>query len=569
MSNKTKSSQIVAAPAKTKRSHQIRTNNARRELHNNQTLPWVEIGVALILMITLVILHFTVFLYSGALWRDEISSVNLINLPSLSVFWDNFQFDSFPIIWVSLLQTWSFAGFGASDFSLRILGLLMGLGTMGSLWCATRAFGIRLPLISLVLFAMCPTIFATDSLRAYGLGVSLIMLAVATMWRVLENPTTWHIVWCAAAIILSAHSLYNNSFLIFAICLGAAAVGIYRHQWKLILLPLGLGMLTAASLLPYSGIISRVGNRNIIAEVPIDLSFIFSKFQQAIDPSGELITGIWIVLGLLIVVTFVWLLVRPYADQPEKQKDLAVFALTTMLVSIIAYIAFVKILSYTTTGWYYLPLMAVLIIFIDKGIDIICKIYPQGRIIRIACILVVAIAVFMNSWDAAHLRKTNIDLLAARLEKLADKDDLIVVNPFYYGISFARYYKGSTAWTSLPEITDHSAQRFDMLKIKMMQNEPIKRVVQKITITLQTGHSVWLVGRLNFLRPGEIPIVLPPAPHSPYGWNAVAYMTTWSEEAAFAVQTHGQAIEEISIPGTNPVSEHENVPLFVVNSRKP
>jgi hypothetical protein len=168
----------------------------------------------------------------------------------------------------------------------------------------------------------------------------------------------------------------------------------------------------------------------------------------------------------------------------------------------------------------------------------------------------------------AHLRKTNIDLLAAKLETLADKDVLIVVSPFFYGISFARYYEVSTAWMTLPEITDQSAQRFDMFKIKTLQNEPIKNVVQKIISTLQNGHRVWLVGGLNFLRPGEVPAVLPPAPHSPYGWSAVSYMITWSQEAAFAIQTYGRTIEEISIPGVDQVSEFENVSLFVVNSKR-
>jgi hypothetical protein len=553
---------------KTKPSRHINTNSAKIESTYKKTLPWIELGTAVTLMLTLVILHFTVFLHSGALWRDEVSSVNLINLPSVDGFWEKFQFDSFPILWILLLQTWSFAGFGTSDFALRGLGLIMGLGTLGSLWYAARALRMRLPLISLVLFAMCPTIFAVDSLRAYGLGVLLILLALATMWRVLEDPTPWRMVLCAMAVILSVQSLYNNSFLIFAICLGAAAVGLYRHQWKLTLFPLGVGMLAAASLLPYLGIISRVGDINKIVVVPINLSWFFNKFQQAIDPSGMLLTWIWAVLGLLAVVFFVWLLVRYSSDCYGKQKELAVFLLTTMVVSIIAYIAFVKILSFTTESWYYLPLMAVLIIIIDKGIDVICKIYPPGRIIRIACILVIAIAVFMNSWNAAHIRKTNIDLLAAKLETLADKDDLIVVSPFFYGITFARYYNGSTAWTTLPEITDQSAQRVDLFKIKMMQNEPIKPVLQKMTKTLQNGHRVWLVGRLNFLLPGEAPTILPPAPNSPYGWSALSYMTTWSEEAAFALQTYGRSLEEISIPCVDQVSKFENVPLFVVNGRQ-
>lgn len=159
-------------------------------------------------------------------------------------------------------------------------------------------------------------------------------------------------------------------------------------------------------------------------------------------------------------------------------------------------------------------------------------------------------------------------MLAVKLETLVGKDDLIVVTKFYYGVSFARYYKGSAAWMTLPEIADHSVHRYDMLKDKMMENEPIKPVLQKMTQTLQNGHRVWLVGGLRFLRPGEIPRVLSPAPHSPYGWSEGAYQSSWSDMAAFALQTYGHTLEMISIPCDDPVSEFENLSLMVVQGKR-
>jgi hypothetical protein len=120
----------------------------------------------------------------------------------------------------------------------------------------------------------------------------------------------------------------------------------------------------------------------------------------------------------------------------------------------------------------------------------------------------------------------------------------------------------------LPEIADHNLHRYDMLKYKMMEKEPIKPVLQKMTKTLQTGHRVWLVGGLNFLRPGEIPGVLPPAPNSPDGWSEGAYQSAWSDMAAFTLQTYGHTLEKISIPVLDPVSEFENLPLLVVQGRR-
>jgi hypothetical protein len=137
--------------------------------------------------------------------------------------------------------------------------------------------------------------------------------------------------------------------------------------------------------------------------------------------------------------------------------------------------------------------MAVLVVIIDRGIEAICENNLPYRIIRIVFVLGVAGFIFMDSLNAAHIRKTNMDLLAAKLEELSQKDDLIVVSPFYVGISFSRYYRGSTTWITLPEVSDHSMHRYDLFKIKMTQNEPIKPVLQKMIGALKDGHRVWSV----------------------------------------------------------------------------
>ena len=544
------------------------TTNAQLTPNDKKVISWIEAGVAAVLLLIVIICHFIVFSHSGGLWRDEVNSVNVVNMSSVFDFGGKFQSDSFPILWFLLLRAWIFVGFGGTDLALRVLGLITGLGVLGALWHAGRILGTRLPVIALALFAMAPAAFAGDSLRAYGLGALLILLALAAMWSVLKNPTTGRMVVCAAIVILSVQCLYNNSFLIFAICMGGAAVGLYRRQWKLTAFPLGVGMLAAASVAPYMAIFSKVNDVHIVTRIPMDLMWFFHKLQTAIDPSGTLLTWVWVVLAPLTVIIFIRRLVKSAQAFPVEEKESSLFLLTTMAISIIAYFAFVKILSWTTQSWYYLPLMAILALIIDRGVEMICKISLPARIIRIVCVLCIALFLFMDLWNAAHTRRTNIDLLAAKLETLAGKDDLVVLTRFYYGVSFGRYYKGSAPWVTLPEIADHSVHRYDMLKEKMMENEPIKPVLQKISKTLQNGHRVWLVGWLNFLRPGEIPLVLPPAPNSPYGWSEGAYQSSWSAMAAFTLQTYGQSLEKISVLVDDPVSEFENLPLMVVRGKR-
>jgi len=532
--------------------------------NDQKVIHWIEVGLAAVLLFVLSALHFIIYRHSGGLWRDEVNSVNYVTLSSVFDFGTKFQSDSFPILWFLLLRAWIFLGFGGSDLALRVLGLIVGLGSLVALWHAGRKLGSRLPVIALVLFAMSPIAFVGDSLRAYGLGVLLILLALSSMWSVIKNPTPRRMVVCAILVILSVQCLYNNSFLILAICMGAAAVGFYRRQWKLMAFPLGVGILAAATVLPYLWTFSKIYDGHIVTRVPIGLMEFFTNFKKAIDPSDTLLTWVWAALALLTLIIFIRVLVKSTQSFSVKEKELAIYLLTTMLISFMTYFAFIKILSWPTQSWYYLPIMAVLVVIIDRGIDGICKNGSLGRIIRIAFVLVIAPFLFKDSWNNAFTRKTNIDVLSAKLESLVDKDDLIVVTRFYYGVSFARYYQGAAAWVTLPEIADHSVHRYDLLKEKMMETEPIKPVLQKMINTLQNGHRVWLVGRLNTLSPGKIPRPLPPAPQSPYGWSENAYESSWLEMAAYTLQMHGQPPKVISIPVDTQANELENLPLMLV-----
>jgi hypothetical protein len=519
-------------------------------------------------MLTSVALHFTALLHSGGLWRDEANSVNISALPSLGAIWEKLPFDSFPVLWLLVLRVWSFLGFGSTDLSLRLLGFIVSLGILGALWHTGRTLAVRLPFIAIALFAMCPTVFACDSLRAWGLGIFLILLALAAMWRVLENPAPRRMASCSVIIILSAQCLYHNSFLILAICTGAAATGLYRRDLKLTAFPLAAGTLAALSMLPYLSTILRFRDFTVIQRFPVSLPWIWYKFHSAIEPSGLILISVWVILAFIAVVVFTRRSFRDAQTGADREKEQAVFLLATMLTAIVSYAAFIRILSLPTQAWYYLPLMAVMAVIIDKGVDLICRNSVAGRTIRMLFSIGLAVFAFTGLWNTVHVRRTNMDVLAAKLGTLADKKDLIVVSPFYYGISFERYYDGAAAWTTLPEVADHSVHRYDLLKNKMAEKEPIRPVLRKITGTLRAGHRVWLVGGLQPPPPGGGSGALPPAPDSPYGWSEEAYQTAWSQEAAFTLRSDSRPLKRIPLPGVGRVSEFENPPLFMVGARQ-
>lgn len=536
----------------------------------DRVLKWIERAAAVTIVLLLVGLHLIFLRSAGGLWRDEINSVNLVSLPSVADVYDKLQYDSFPMLWFVVLRTWTHVGLGQSDLVLHSLGLATGLGLLGALWYAARALGSRAPLLSLAVFALCPTALVYgDWLRAFGLGTLLIVLMLGATWRLVNKPTTGRILAAGMITLLSAQCLYHNCVLIFAICLGATATALRRRAWKVAILPLAVGAVAAASLTPYLGTMSRMAKWTMMVKIPVDFPWLFSKVAQALAPSGMFPLWVWLACAALAVVACIWRMISPAPECAAEQRDLATFLLVTMVVSGVGYLVFLKVLSYPTQGWYYLPAMAVLIVSMEAAINLLAEATRSGRVVRLACASLIVAASLSTAWSWAHLRTTNIDLVAGKLQSLADKDDLILLNPFYFGITFARYYHGPTPWMMLPNMDDHFLHRYDLLKAKTAEVEPITPLLSQMANTLKHGHRVWLVGYLDFLREGETPGSLPPAPNSPYGWSQAAYTTVWSRQAAFILQSHAQTVRQVPVPVNTPLNPFETAFLVETEGWRP
>src|SRR2546426_4903031 len=130
-----------------------------------------------------VVVHVVVFLNAGPLWRDEVNSYNLAAIGTLADAWGRMEFDSFPILWCLVLRGWLGAGLD-SDTALRALGMIVGLGTLAMFWWNARVFRSGLPLLSVALAALAPSlVWYGDTIRAYGLGMLLILWVTGSLWR--------------------------------------------------------------------------------------------------------------------------------------------------------------------------------------------------------------------------------------------------------------------------------------------------------------------------------------------------------------------------------------------------
>src|SRR5207253_2084866 len=136
--------------------------------------------------------------------------------------------------------------------------------------------------------------------------------------------------------------------------------------------------------------------------------------------------------------------------------------------------------------------------------------------------------------------------------------------PWYYGVVFNWYYHGPTLWTTAPMMDDHKVHRFDLLKAKMMSPNSIDDVCDLIGRTLQLGNRVWFVGKIDFLPPGQLPLMLPPAPSPEFGWNMDPYIKLWSQQIGVFLRNHSSGGEVVRVPTDEMVNGLEKVDLLVI-----
>ena len=179
-----------------------------------------------------------------------------------------------------------------------------------------------------------------------------------------------------------------------------------------------------------------------------------------------------------------------------------------------------------------------------------------------AVVLVIASAIAPRVWSEAHARMSNVDLIAAKLEATANEGDMILVTPWWPGVTFARYYHGKVPWTTLPALRDLRMQRFDILREKMSEEEPIRPILEKIAATLASGHRLWIVGGLEFIPAGQQPFYVPPLPKGPLSEGA--YLAMWSQQTARFLQNHATKAEQVPVATPSEVINFENFPLLLI-----
>lgn len=527
-------------------------------LFSEKKLTWLGQVLALILTAAAVLLHLFSFSVACGLWRDEVGLLNIAQLPSWSGIITVLTHDSFPILFPAVLRTWTSMGLAQSDTELRLLGLCAGLFLLASFWIASRMTSKTPPLLLLSVAALNPVLIRYgDSLRSYALGTAFIILTTGFIWRFVEKPNWRSGLLAGTLAVLSVQTLYQNAFLLLAICGAGAIVSLRQQQYAKVAAIFSIGLVAALSLMPYVKPIHEAQAWWVMSKFGTDWHTTFSRLSQL---NGSLFS-VWLVAMILAVVCGVgWIFLKPLKPEALKHADLPLFGGIALVLGLIGFGVFIKLSGLPTQVWYYVPLLCFTLLCCDC---VFPSVNTRTRIVLLA-VAVMALTLSPSAYSALRWRQTNGDVVAAELSKAVTADDFIIVHPWFYGVTFAHYYNGPAKWTTLPPLADYRFHRYDLIKEQLQNTNAIAPVLSQVRATLQSGHRVWIVGKISAPPVGSgKPAAMPAAPNGPSGWLDIPYYAAWSEQLGWYLQTHAAKVSFYEIEATNasPVNPLEKMNL--------
>ncbi len=501
----------------------------------------IEYALALFATLLAIVLYVAFFRNVGALWRDEINSVNLASSAGLGELVRLAEFDSFPLLWTLLLRVW-IAVAGSGDTALRLAGILGGVSVLAALWIASRATGRAAPVVSLAIVVVHPDILRwCATVRAFGVGACLAVLVLVALIRAVESPTRARILLAVAATVTSVQVLFQNAVFVAIAVAGAMVLALVRGEARRAWIPVAIGAAGALSLLPYAGVIARVREWSPLVEAPVGVGIIGQRMVEVAGNASPVAVAVWAVFAAAAIAGGVRALVRRDVD-PLRPSDRghAVVAAALAIITPLAFVLFLVRLRYETRPWYFVGLL----VFVAVCVDSALRASFRETAIRLATVALASVALVGGAgraWNEMHGRLTTVDRVAARIAEEAQPGDLVLVDPWFYAITLDRYYRGPADVVTVPPLEDRRLHRYDLVKKRMLDDRAMAPVLERMRGVLEAGHQVWVVGSVRSSPPGQAPFRPPSPPRPGTGWGFGLDMLAWSIETGDFLVSHATA----------------------------
>jgi hypothetical protein len=514
------------------------------------------IGVFASLVVVALAVRFS--LLAGPLWRDEVSTLNLATQPTYADVIGLLQFDSAPLLYPTLLRIWSSLGWADQDAGVRLLGFVVTMGLLVTLWLNASALAVRAPLLPLVLFAVQGASIQTmATAKPYGVGTLLGAAAFAAASVAVLRPSSLRLSTATILTILTAQASYTSAGITLAVL--GMIVGILMLEDRRRALGIAaVAGLSVIFLLPYVIPLRSSLDWRPLNHSALRLGDVLEIFVQDLSAGSAWYAGVWATAVALAVVAAT----REVAGRGRKgsAERPALYGLLAGAAATVGLVTIVMLTKRFPQPWHLVHVAAV----VAMGLDLALTTTAWLRAARIALALLALVIVTPVAIEHTGMRQTNVDTAGSYVAAAADSGDLIVLNPWFLGLTFARYYDGTVPWTTIPPIADFTVHRYDLVKRQMALPEPLDSLHDQIRATLRAGRRVFFVGGLHHVPEEQEPPKLPPAPGASTGWAEAPYAGAWSLQTGHVVQNEALFWHLIPMPSDQPVQWVEKVLVLVV-----
>ena len=521
----------------------------------------IETALALALSAWVMLLHFTFYLNAGGLWRDEASSVGLALRPTFGQMWADLAFDPFPVLYFALLRTWISAGF-SSDAHIRMLGLIIGILTVLAFWWSSRLMGKDSPpLIPLALFCLNPVVLQSgDSVRPYGLSVLVLIICYTLAWRVANNlaPPRSSLIMMVAIMLVCVQLSFTNLLLVGGMCLGGIVATLAFGEIRRATFMFIAGVTAFLAVAIYFEDIQRVREWSVLLAGSVSVANVLVALFDTLTTDSVVPAYLFLLVSAIAIFAPLWLWLR----EDNLSRKFIIYAIVTLLFLVLAITSFFVATRKPPDPRYFIGLLVVICLSLQQMAGRIGSRF--FRTLLLAGCIGIVVTLLPASAITARMPMTNCPDVASRVAQSASQDDLVVVTAFYYAVSFARYYQGKAIWMSVPDISDHSIHRWDLIKSMMTQRDPLAGLLARMEYTLRGGHNVYLVGTLPAADATE-PEPLPPAPTSDYGWELAHYQENWQARASYFIEHHATSGRNLIPNADGDRGVRETVGAYVVS----
>ncbi len=494
--------------------------------------------------------HATFAASAGGFWRDEANTVAFASMGSLAELFAHLRYDSAPPA-VALLLRGAIALGLRTDFELRLVGAVVGIGALAALLAGARAFGARLPVATLGLFSLNAWVIrGGDMLRPQGLAMVATALAFFAAAAVARAPSARRLAALAAAGAFAAACAWTTLPLLGAL---AAALAFVAAGERCARRAAGALVLLAGAALVVAPLLADIRAANAWSSL-VRTGARPGTLLTALSATSRFDLPLWAALVALAAATT---LAGPRARRTPATR----FALVALTAGTAASLAFLWWSALPTQPWYHLPLLALACAALDLLLALVFD--SPGRLAAAAAATALVAALHgFALFDDLRLRTTNVDLLAAQLSRLAGAGDFLVVTPWQLGVSYTRVAAPGLAWSTLPPLADTRIHRYDLVREAMRRPEVADEVNARALATLAAGRRVFVLGSLPPTSARQVS-PLPPAAPSALGWNADAYTLAWTRHFLSDVMPGASSARPVAGLRTN-VSPYEDAQLYVL-----